>query len=212
MDSSYNSRDFEGFERELESIRKRLDEIDDAREELLKLSREMRRKATLAISSIHMRDVRRARELLREAREILRRINAYRECEIYYPITRDSMQELVEGEILLKIVSENRLEIPHFDVEVHPSSILTGIADAVGELRRYILDLLRKSEIEEAERLIKTMEKIYFSLISFNYPDKIVPGLKSKMDMIRLSLERTKSDLISAMIVARFRDSDLDGA
>ncbi len=192
------------FERQLEMIREKLDEIDDAREELLKLSREMRRKATLAISNIHMEDVEKARILLEEAKEILQKIEVYKEREIYYPITRDSMQELVEAEVFLKIVSEKRLEIPRFGVEIHPSSILTGIADVVGELRRYVLDLLRKSEIEEAERLIRMMEKIYFSLISFNYPDKIVPGLRGKIDMMRFSLERTKSDLISAMIMARF--------
>jgi|Deesub1362B_J571_1020462.scaffolds.fasta_scaffold00039_133 translin len=193
------------FEKQLEIIRKKLDEIDNAREELLRLSRELRRKATLAISNVHARNIEGAKNLLEEAKRILQKVEAYKQSEIYYPITRDPIQELVEAVVFLEIVSESRLEIPHFAVEIHPSPVLTGIADVVGELRRYILDLLRKSEIEEAERLIKIMEKIYFSLVSFNYPDKIVPGLRGKIDMMRLSLERTKSDLISAMIITKFK-------
>lgn len=193
--------EFADFEKRLEEIRKRLDEMDFAREELLKLSRELRRKATLAISSIHTRNIDKAKNILREAEGILKRVEAYRKYEIFYPITREPMQELVEAYVFLGIVSKKKLEIPEFHAEIHPSSILTGIADVVGELRRYILDLLRKSEIKEAERLIQFMERIYFSLVSFNYPDKIVPGLRGKIDMMRLSVERTKSDLISAMVL-----------
>ncbi len=202
VDSYFNS----DFEKQLETIRKKLDEIDNAREELLRLSRELRRKSTLAISNVHIGNVEEAKNLLEKAKEILQKIDAYKQSEIYYPITRDSMQEFVEAVVFLKTVNEKRLKIPSFDVDIHPSSILTGMADVVGELRRYILDLLRKSEIEEAERLVKIMEGIYFSLVSFNYPDKIVPGLRGKIDMMRLSLERTKSDLISAMLITKFEE------
>lgn len=202
VDSYFNS----DFEKQLETIRKKLDEIDNAREELLRLSRELRRKSTLAISNVHIGNVEEAKNLLEKAKEILQKIDAYKQSEIYYPITRDSMQEFVEAVVFLKTVNEKRLKIPSFDVDIHPSSILTGMADVVGELRRYILDLLRKSEIEEAERLVKIMERIYFSLVSFNYPDKIVPGLRGKIDMMRLSLERTKSDLISAMLITKFEE------
>ncbi|RLI82476.1 translin [Archaeoglobales archaeon] len=202
VDSYFDS----DFEKQLETIRKKLDEIDNAREELLRLSRELRRKSTLAISNVHIGNVEEAKNLLEKAKEILQKIDAYKQSEIYYPITRDSMQEFVEAVVFLKTVNEKRLKIPSFDVDIHPSSILTGMADVVGELRRYILDLLRKSEIEEAERLVKIMERIYFSLVSFNYPDKIVPGLRGKIDMMRLSLERTKSDLISAMLITKFEE------
>jgi len=202
VDSYFDS----DFEKQLETIRKKLDEIDNAREELLRLSRELRRKSTLAISNVHIGNVEEAKNLLENAKEILQKIDAYKQSEIYYPITRDSMQEFVEAVVFLETVNEKRLKIPSFDVDIHPSSILTGMADVVGELRRYILDLLRKSEIEEAERLVKIMERIYFSLVSFNYPDKIVPGLRGKIDMMRLSLERTKSDLISAMLITKFEE------
>jgi translin len=193
--------DFTEFEKKLDELRRKLDEIDRAREELLKLSREMKRKATLTISSIHANRVPEAKEKMEEAEGILEELEAYRNYEIFYPITREAMQELVEAAVFLRIVSENRLDIPDYDI--HPSPILTGLADAVGELRRYTLDLLRKSKIEEAERLIGFMEKIYFSLIAFSYPDKVVPGLRGKIDMMRLSLERTKSDLISAMLLTK---------
>jgi translin len=197
----------DNFERKMEDVRRKLDEMDSAREELLKLSRELKKKATLAISSIHTNNLSEAERMLKESEKILKNIETYRKYEIFYPITRESMQELIEASVFFKIVSEGRLEIPDLDDKVHPSSILTGVADVAGELRRYILDVLRKSEIEEAEKLIQFMERIYFSLVSFSYPDRIVPGLKGKIDMVRLSLERVKSDLISAMVFARERES-----
>ena len=115
------------------------------------------------------------------------------------------MQEFVEAVVLLKLIRDKELKLPQGPEKIHPSSILTGVADVAGELRRYILELLRKSEIKEAEEFIGFMERIYLSLLTFSYPDKVVPGLRGKMDMIRLSLERTKSDLISAMVVRRIQ-------
>jgi translin len=191
------------FERKMENVRKKLDEIDSAREELLRLSRELKKTATLAISSIHVNNLSEAEKKIKEAENLLKRMDTYRKYEIFHPITRESMQEFVEATVFLKIVGEERLEVPDFDDKIHPSSILTGIADVAGELRRYILDVLRESEIERAERLIRIMERIYFSLVSFSFPDKIVPGLRGKIDMVRLSLERTKSDLISAMVFSK---------
>jgi translin len=139
-----------------------------------------------------------AEKILRKALHIFETVKSFERDypEIYYPLTRDSMQELVEALVFYEIVKKKKLSIPELDVQ--PSSILTGLADAAGELRRYTLDLLRKSMFEEAEEMMEFIEKIYSSLVTFSYPDRIVPGLKGKIDMVRFALERTKSDFISA--------------
>jgi translin len=186
------------FEKKLDEIRRRLDDLDSAREKLLKLSRELRKNSTLAISKLYYGDIKSAEEELERAREILNEIKEYEieYPEIFYPITRDSMQEFVEAFVFLEIVKNKKLVIPELNIQ--PPSILTGLADTVGELRRYTLDLLRKGKFEGAEEMIEIMERIHSQLITFSYPDKIVPGLKGKIDMVRLAVERTKSDYISA--------------
>jgi|Deesub1362A_J573_1020465.scaffolds.fasta_scaffold00076_85 translin len=189
------------LEEAFEKIRLKLTELDSAREDILKLTREMRRYSTSAIAYIHTGDVNRAEKSLNDALEILEKVNEYRDApEIYYPLTRDSMQELVEAISFFEVVRTGELRLPDLDVQL--SSVLTGIADMAGELRRYTLDLLRMEKFEDAEKMLGMMEKIYFNLITFSFPDKLVPGLKSKLDMLRFAIERTKSDFIAAKVAS----------
>ena len=50
---------------------------------------------------------------------------------------------------------------------------LLGLGDVVGELRRFILDLIRSGKVYEGEELLETMEKIYTAIILFDFPDAV---------------------------------------
>lgn len=184
----------------IRSIRKFLEEREKAREELLKLTREMRINATRAVMAVHAEKLSDAKRLVEEAIQVLEKVVEFRKYpEIYYPITHDSMQELVEAYALLKVVNgENFWEI---ELEVEPASVLTGLADLIGELRRLSLDSMRKGDVERAEKYLDVMEEIYAELITFSFPDKLTPGLRFKLDSARQSIERTKSDLLSAKLL-----------
>lgn len=189
----------------LDDIRKFLEERERAREELLKLTREMRISATKAVMAIHAGKLSDAEQLIEKAIEILMRVVEFRKYpEIYYPITHDAMQELVEAYALLKVVEgKNFWEI---ELDVEPASVLTGLADLIGELRRLSLDSMREGDVEKAEQYLDMMEEIYGELITFSFPDKLTPGLRFKLDSGRQSIERTKSDLLSAKLVASLKD------
>jgi translin len=183
----------------LDFIRSKLEEKEVAREELLKLVREMRINSTKAIASIHAGDFEKAESYLKNAIEILKKVVEYKIYpDIYYPITFDAMQELVEAYVFMHVVKEINLDVDLTKLDVEFAPILTGLADSVGEIRRHVLDLLRKNEFERAEKLIGIMERIYNNLITFSFPDKITPNLRPKVDYIRNAIERTKSDFISA--------------
>ena len=183
----------------LEVIRQNLEEKELAREELLKLTREMRINSTKAIASIHAGDFEKAKEYLNKSLEILEKVVEYKKYpDIYYPITFDSMQELVEAYAFMHIVKHENLDVDLSQLNVEFAPVLTGLADAVGEIRRYTLDLLRKGEFDRAEKFIGIMEDIYNRLITFNFPDKLTPNLRPKVDYVRNAIERTKSDFISA--------------
>ncbi len=182
----------------LEDCRKKLEELEKAREDLLKLVRDMRINATKAIASIHAG--KNYEEFLNKALEIMNKVYEFKDKfpEIYYAITHDSMQELVEAYFFAKAI-KNEFEFDFSELKAEPSAIVTGLADLIGELRRYALDKLMKGDFKTAEKFINLMEKIYFELISFGgFPDKIVPGLRHKLDVARASIERTKSDYIAA--------------
>ncbi len=188
----------------LEEFRRILEEKERAREELLKLTREMRINSTKAIASLHAREFEKAEEHLSEALRLMETISEFKERypDIYYPITFDAMQELVEAYAFHHIMKHNDLNFDVSKLKVEIAPVLTGLADTVGEIRRHVLDLLREGEFERAERLIGIMEEIYLLLITFNFPDKLTPHLRPKVDYVRGAIERTKSDFISAKVAS----------
>ncbi len=190
--------------RTLDEFRKVLEDKEQAREELLKLTREMRINATKAIALLHAEDFEKADEHLSKALEIMDKIHEFKEKypDIYYPITFDAMQELVEAYSFRHVLKHGNLNIDFSNLKVEIAPILTGLADMVGEIRRHVLDLLRKGEFDKAEMLIGLMEEIYLNLITFNFPDKLTPNLRPKVDYVRGAIERTKSDFISAKVAS----------
>ncbi len=69
------------------------------------------------------------------------------------------------------------------------------MAEAIGELRRRCLDILRQGYSVEAERLLNTMDEIYNFLVTLDYPDAITNGLRRQTDLVRGIIERTRADL-----------------
>jgi translin len=77
------------------------------------------------------------------------------------------------------------------------------MGEAVGELRRYLLDSLRGGDIERCERYLSAMDDIYAVMVTIDYPDAITGGLRRTTDVTRGILEKTRGDLT---IAARQRD------
>jgi translin len=82
---------------------------------------------------------------------------------------------------------------------VDPVAYLHGLGEAVGELRRYLLDSLRKGDLSRGEELLSAMDDIYNILVTIDFPDAITGGLRRITDMVRGVLERTRSDLTLAI-------------
>ena len=92
-------------------------------------------------------------------------------------------------------------------IGVAAAAFLNGLAEAVGELRRYVLDLLRRGEVESCEGFLRTMDDIYSLLVTIDYPDALTGGLRRTTDATRAILERTRGDLTFAL-----RQRDLESA
>jgi translin len=75
------------------------------------------------------------------------------------------------------------------------NTYLNGRAEAVGELRRRCLDILRQGYSGEAERLLGCLDDIYAILVTMDYPDAVTNGLRRQTDLIRGIVERTRGDL-----------------
>ncbi|MGH2386434.1 MAG: haloacid dehalogenase, partial [Candidatus Limnocylindria bacterium] len=82
-----------------------------------------------------------------------------------------------------------------------------GMAEAIGELRRHILDLMRHGELRRCEQLLGAMDDIYYVLVSMDYPDGITFGLRRLTDVARSIIERTRGDYTTSTIQSSLREA-----
>jgi translin len=182
-------------------IRQDLAAKDAARERVLPLCREVIRHCGNAIRAVHRQEFDQAKELLKSARNLLteaeQSISEYGEFN-YVGFVRDAQKEFAEGSITLALVTGNRLPDPE-ELGIDSVAYLNGMGEAVGELRRYLLDSMRKGDLSQGEELLSAMDDIYNVLVTMDFPDAITGGLRHTTDMVRGVLERTRSDLTLAM-------------
>ncbi|MFX1518573.1 MAG: haloacid dehalogenase [Promethearchaeota archaeon] len=188
------------LEKIIEKIRTRLDKIDTLREKVLKLSRETVRLCGESIRAVHTRNYERAsnkKDLAMEKLEGLKILaeNAPGFLSSYLVI---AFQEYVEASILLNLIEKDAFLSPE-ELQVPYVPYLLGLGDVIGELRRFALDVLQVNEIEEMQRMLSLMEKIYSELLLLDYPKAIVPGLRRKVDVGRSLVEKTRGNVATAV-------------
>jgi translin len=93
------------------------------------------------------------------------------------------------------------------EIGVEDAPYLNGIAEAIGEARRYALDLLRGGRVEEGERVLATMDDLYSILVTMDYPDAITGNLRRSTDVARSLIEKTRGDLSVARVSQDLHDA-----
>jgi translin len=193
---------------ELEKLREIADEALEAlearhrvREGALELSRRLIRHSANTIRAVHRGEFEQARKMLDEGREVVKQFTAdvADEQSIYEAgYVQDALKEYVEASITFALMAQEAIPGPS-DLGVDYPAYLNGLAEAMGELRRSILDLMRSGELERAEELLRIMDDVYGILVTVDYPDAITRGLRRTTDMVRGVLERTRGDLTMAV-------------
>jgi len=184
-----------------EQARKDLSAKDEAREKLLPLCRDAIRYSGNAIRAVHRQEFDKAEELIKTARSMLTDAEkVVKDCSELNGtgIIRDAHKELSEAKITLALVTGKSIPGPK-ELGVDTAAYLNGLGEAVGEVRRYLLDAMRQGDLSRGEELLTTMDDIYSVLVTIDFPDAITGGLRRTTDMVRGVLERTRSDLTLAM-------------
>jgi translin len=180
-----------------EQIRISLTAKDAAREKALPVCREAIRFSSISIRAIHRQEFDEARKLLKSAKDLLKEAE---QALVVSPevmntgFLRDSQKEYAEGSLLLSLVTGELIPDPAA-LGVDSAAYLNGLGEAVGELRRYLLDSMRRGDLSRGEQLLAAMDDIYSVLVTIDYPDAITGGLRRTTDMVRGVLEKTRSDL-----------------
>ena len=181
--------------------RAELDRKNAAREQALRWSRELVRTCATSIRAIHRREFSSADALIAEAHGLNHQIcSALGQMgDLYWAgYVQDAQKELVEAVCTLALIKREALPDPA-GLGVAPGPFLNGLAEAVGELRRYLLDSLRRGEVEGCEQLLGAMDDIYSLLVTLDYPDALTGGLRRTTDSTRGILEKTRGDLTLAL-------------
>jgi len=164
-------------------------------------AQESMRKATSlskqAILLIHQKRIEEAKKLIRNASEVISRLQGlakeYPEI-IYSGMFSAALQEYSEANIFLQLIEESRFITPK-DINVPAVDYVLGLADVVGEYRRLTLDALREDNVEKGEKCLETMDEIYIELMALDEAYMLVPGLRRKCDVARKIIESTRGDI-----------------
>lgn len=172
-----------------------------AREQALARARELTRCCANTIRAVHRAEYDKAANLLAMAREAAQRmVNDLRDHpDLYHSgYTQDALKEFVEASVTYALITKAPLPTPD-ELGVLPATYLNGLGEAMGEVRRYVLDVIRHGEVERCEGMLQVMEEVYSILVTVDYPDVVTGGLRHTTDMVRGVLERTRGDLTVAV-------------
>ena len=172
----------------------------EARERSLAHARLLIRHAGNAIRAVHRRDFAAAERLLGEARDEITAIQSDLAGlpELYYHnYITDALKEFAEARVTMAVVREEELPLPD-ELGIGYVAYFNGLAESVGELRRFTLDALRRDDYATGERLLAAMDDLYELLITIDYLDAVTGSLRRTTDGVRGILERTRGDLTVA--------------
>lgn len=197
------------FNEIVENTHKVFDERTKVRDAALVQARQLTRLSAHTIRAIHRGETQEAHELLNEAHLLVlamqRDLAAH--PEMYYTgYTQDAIKEFAEANLTCALIENRRLPRPE-ELGIEYATYVNGMAEAIGELRRRCLDILRQGYSEEAERLLTTMDEIYNFLVTLDYPDAITNGLRRQTDLVRGIIERTRADLTLSLREQRLQEA-----
>jgi len=195
------SKPVEDLEAIAAELRPKFAAEDEAREKALRSCRQVIRHSADAIRAVHRQEQDKAKGLLDSAHELLRELNhdlAKHGRLLHSGFVHDAQKEFAEGYITLALIAGEGLPKPEA-LSISNAAYLDGLGESVGELRRYILDSLRRGDFSRCEELLTIMDEIYGILITMDFPALLAHGLRRTTDAIRGITERTRGDLTVAL-------------
>ena len=137
-----------------DKIRKKLSAKDSAREQCLKSCREVIRLSSTSIRALHRREKAQALELVSAAGLLVKRLQSElagtHNDLLSANYVHDAFKEFAEARITYGIIFERDIPDPDTLGIAYPA-YLNGLAESVGELRRFLLDSLRTDDFSASE-------------------------------------------------------------
>jgi len=194
--------EFMSLESIIDEVREKLDKRDEARERIFELTRNAVRLSASAIKAIHRHEFDLAEDNISKIRKTLSEVvDSLTDVPelLHSGMVNTAFQEYTEAALLMILTKESRyappeeISVPFFDAYV------LGLADLIGELRRSALDSVCSEDVEQAVSILGKMDEVLSNLITLDYPEAIIPGLRHKCDIARSLVEKTRGDIANSV-------------
>lgn len=170
------------------------------REEILKLSRKIIRDCSIAIKNIHRKEFNTFQEKLNSIKidhqSLVKLVD--KNLGVFFKYLKTPEQEYTEAIAFYSIINKKNIPTP-LELRINPLNFILGLADVIGELRRYALDNIRNSQFEDLNDILEGMDEIYTYLFTIDYPSAVTQDLRHKVDVARNIIEKTRGDISLAI-------------
>jgi translin len=186
----------------MDGIRGKFDKRDETRERVFELTRNSVRLSASAIKAIHRREFDLAEENISKIKEALGEVvESLSEVPelLHSGMVNSAFQEYSEAALLMLLTKESRYASPEEISVPFADAYVLGLADLIGELRRSALDSVCDGNVEQAVSILGKMDEVLSNLVTLDYPEAIIPGLRHKCDVARSLVEKTRGDIANSV-------------
>jgi translin len=181
----------------LKVAKEQLIQKDAVREKAQKKMRKATSLSKQAILLMHQKKYGKAKRLIEDAKEIIDELknmaNEFPDI-IYSGMFSAALQEYAEAKIFQKLIEEDSF-LSFSEINVSAADYTLGLADVIGEFRRFTLDALRQGNAKKGEDCLEKMEEIYIELMAMDEAFMLVQGLRRKCDIARRIIETTRGEV-----------------
>lgn len=177
---------------QVSKITEELSRREAEQDRILSSTREIIRHCALGIKMLHAGEIAQAKKEIAAAE---RKVAPFAKTEKFAYLLEQVWQEIAEARLLLAAVEGKRLPTyPELGMPFEP--YLLGLCDFVGELRRQMLECLKRGDKKGAERYFELMSGIYDELSPVRFSNSLLPNFRKKQDVARMQVEQARSELV----------------
>ncbi|MHA2181277.1 MAG: hypothetical protein ACXAAH_07625 [Promethearchaeota archaeon] len=176
------------------------DTLYNSREKIIRQSRNIVRDCSIGIKQIHRKEFGMFQERKKKIEIDLETLHnlVNKNPGAFSKFLKTPEQEYTELIVFYSIVNDDDIPSPS-ELKISPINFALGLADVIGELRRYALDNIRNSQTNDLNKVLESMDEIYTNLFSVDYPVGVTQDLRHKVDVARNIIEKTRGDISLAI-------------
>jgi translin len=177
----------------LDSIEKKVADMEAGRDGVMQASKELIRMSGKAIALMHAQGPKVSTKMIADLKKAKERLSAMEKGFEYHSM--QAHQEFSEALILYNILISKK--IPSMEA-IGESEIpyLLGLMDVVGELKREAVESMRRQDNKAAQAYYALMSDIYDSTLHMRFANSILPDFRRKQDVARIQIESVMNEML----------------